>query len=298
LEPDVLVVRIEEWPGGDADLRRPIARLEIANRSGLAPVSDYEVTLRPAVGEPSRPAIVYGHVRDDGWLKLARAALRAVDPDGAFYTSPVTQVPADVLDLLATAVQSSEYGWFVVTDAEPAAGVRALSPSAIKDKGLDTLHLLPRETADKIGVEVPTRTATSRTFTANGPGGAAMQTLFDAVSDYVIHAITSDIDLAVASLGMLQKQTITVRSTIRAEYKGLTGGGIQFQGSAERADFQMAYGHAKKALTAATKVVGDVTLTFRFDPALDVDDPQFTQIHDVIKKLGMKSTTVTAEVAK
>jgi hypothetical protein len=100
LEPDVLVVRIEEWPGGDADLRRPIARLEIANRSGLAPVSDYEVTLRPAVGEPSRPAIVYGHVRDDGWLKLARAALRAVDPDGAFYTSPVTQVPADVLDLL------------------------------------------------------------------------------------------------------------------------------------------------------------------------------------------------------
>ncbi|MFG2136583.1 ATP-binding protein [Streptomyces sp. NPDC048650] len=218
----------------------------------------------------------------------------------------------DVLDLLATAVQSSEYGWFVVTDTEPAAGVRALSPSAIKDKGLDTLHVLPRDTADEIRVEVPTRTVTSKTFSASGPGGAAMQSLLDAVSDYTIRNIstltlkvsadaasgTSDLDLAVASLGMLQRQTITVRSTIRAEYKGLTGGGIQFQGAAERAEFQVAYGHAKKALTAATKVVGDVTLTFRFHPALDVDDPQFAQIHDVIKKLGIKSTTMTAEVTK
>jgi hypothetical protein len=107
LEPDVLVVRVEEWPGGNADLRRPIARLEIANRSGLAPVSDYEVTLRPAVGEPSRPAIVYGHVRDDGWLKLARAALRAVDPDGGFYTSPSAQVPPDVLEVLPLAPYTS-----------------------------------------------------------------------------------------------------------------------------------------------------------------------------------------------
>ena len=96
----MLVVRIEEWPGGDADLRRPIARLEIANRTGIAPVCDYEVVLRPTVGEPSRPAIVYGHVRAGGWLPLARAALRAVDPDGGFYSSPVTQVPTAVLDLL------------------------------------------------------------------------------------------------------------------------------------------------------------------------------------------------------
>ena len=74
-----------------------------------------------------------------------------------------------------------------------------------------------------------------------------------------------DIDLAVASLGMLQKQTISVRSTIRAEFKGLAGG-IQFQGTADRQDFQSAYNHAKKALGGATKVVGDLTLTFNFDP--------------------------------
>jgi hypothetical protein len=107
LELDVLVVRIEEWPGGDADQRRPIARIEIANRSGLAPVSDYEVVLRPTVGEASQPATVYGHVRDDGWLKLVRAALRAVDPDGGFYGSPVTQVPPAVLDLLPLAPYTS-----------------------------------------------------------------------------------------------------------------------------------------------------------------------------------------------
>jgi hypothetical protein len=47
--------------------------------------------------------IVRGHRRDDGWLPLARAAMRAVDPDGGFYSSPVTQVPADVLAVLPLA---------------------------------------------------------------------------------------------------------------------------------------------------------------------------------------------------
>ena len=74
-----------------------------------------------------------------------------------------------------------------------------------------------------------------------------MQSLIDQVSDYTIQTVSTmtlkvsadeasgmgDIDLAVASLGMLQKQAISVRSTIRAEFKGLAGG-IQFQGTAER----------------------------------------------------------------
>jgi hypothetical protein len=103
----MLVIRIEEWPGGDADHRRPIARIDVANRTGLAPVSDYEVVLRPTVGDASAPAMVYGHRRDDGWLPLARAALRAVDPHGGFYTSPSTQVPAGVLALLPLAPYTS-----------------------------------------------------------------------------------------------------------------------------------------------------------------------------------------------
>ena len=108
---------------------------------------------------------------------------------------------------------------------------------------------------------------------------------------------TSDIDLAVASLGMLQKQIITVRATIRAEFNGVNGG-IQFQGTADRQDFQSAYNHVKKAIAGASKVAGEVTLIFKFTPPLDVTDDQFNQIHTVVKNLGMKNTTMTAEVTK
>ena len=101
----------------------------------------------------------------------------------------------------------------------------------------------------------------------------------------------------VAALGMLQKQHITVRATIRAEFKGVNGG-VQFQGTADRQDFQSAYNHVKKAISGAVKVAGEVTLVFRFTPALDITDAQFGQIHTVIKNLGMKSTTMTAEVTK
>lgn len=217
----------------------------------------------------------------------------------------------DVLELLATAVQASDYKWFVVLDAEPAPGVRALSPSAIKDKGLDGLRILSRDAADVQEIEVPTRTPNSKTFNASGPGGAAMQSLLDQISDFTVPTVsamtlkvtadeasgTSDIDLAVASLGMLQKQHITVRATIRAEFKGVHGG-VQFQGTADRQDFQSAYNHVKKAVTGANKVAGEVTLIFRFSPAPDITDTQFAQIHTVIKNLGMKSTTMTAEVTK
>jgi len=101
----------------------------------------------------------------------------------------------------------------------------------------------------------------------------------------------------VAALGMLQKQHITVRATIRAEFKGVNGG-VQFQGTADRQDFQSAYNHVKKAIGGANKVAGEVTLVFRFAPALDITDAQFGQIHTVVKNLGMKSTTMTAEVTK
>lgn len=217
----------------------------------------------------------------------------------------------DVLELLATAVQASDYKWFVVLDAEPAPGVKALTPSLIKDRGLDTLRIITREQADSLGVEVSTRTLQSKTFTASGPGGAAMQTIVDQVSDFTIQTVstlairvaadeatgTNDIDLAIAALGMLQKQNITVKTSLRAEYKGLNGG-LAFQGTADRMDFQSAYNNAKKALGGATKVAGDLTLTFNFAPALGVNDPEFTQIHTVIKTLTIQSTNITAEVTK
>lgn len=218
---------------------------------------------------------------------------------------------SDVLDVLATAVQASDYKWFVVLDSEPAPGVRALTPSAIKDKGLDTLRIVSRQEVDGAGVEVPTRSVTSKTFTASGAGGAAFQMVIDQVSDFTIRTIsrlalkvtaddakgTGDIDLAIAALGMLPKQAITVKGTIRAEFKNLSGG-LQFSGTAERADFQSAYGHAKKALAGATTVFGDLTLDISFEPPVSVDGADIGQIHTVIKNLQIQQTTMTAEVTR
>lgn len=219
---------------------------------------------------------------------------------------------SDVLDVLATAVQASDYKWFVVLDTDPAIGVRALSPSTIKDKGLDTLHIITREEADKLGVEVPTRTVNNKTFTASGPGGAAIQHIIDQVSDFTIQTIsrlslkvtaddakgTGDIDLAVAALGMLPKQNITVKSTIRAEYRNLNGGGLMFTGTADRADFQTTYGHVKKALAGAEKIAGDLTLNISFEPTIDVNSAKINQISGVIKNLQIQQTTMTAEVTR
>ncbi|CKH16943.1 DUF499 domain-containing protein [Mycolicibacterium smegmatis] len=218
---------------------------------------------------------------------------------------------SDVLEVLATAVQAGDYKTLVVLDSEPEAGVRALPPSAIKDKGLDTLHILTREAADQAGVEVPTRTVNTKTFTAVGAGGAAIQTLIDQVSDFTVTTIrrltlkvtadgekgTSDLDLAVAALGMLPKYAITVKSTIRAEYKNVTGG-LQFQGSAERMDFQSAYGNIKKALGPAAKIAGDLTIDIAFDPAVGVSSPDIEHIHTVVKNLQLHHTQMTAEAAR
>lgn len=218
---------------------------------------------------------------------------------------------SDVLEVLATAVQSSDYKWFVVLDTDPVPGVRALSPSAIKDKGLDTLRIVSREEADKAGVEVPTRAINSKSFTANGPGGAALQSLIDQISDFTIRTIsrltikvnaddakgTGDIDLATAALGMLPKYDITVKTTLLAEYKALNGG-MQFHGSAARVDFQSAYNHVKKALSGSTKVVGDLTLDIAFNPTVDVESGDISQLHTVVKNLQIQQMTVIAEVTK
>lgn len=218
---------------------------------------------------------------------------------------------SDVLEVLATAVQSHDYKWFVVVDAEPAPGVRALSPSVIKDKGLDTLRVITRKEADKVGVEVPTRTVNSKTFTAKGTGGVALQSLIDQISDFSIQTISrlsikvtaddakgaDDVDLATAALGMLPKYDITVKATLLAEYKALNGG-IHFQGIAPRADFQSAYNHAKKALNGASKVVGDLTLDIAFNPPVEVESTDIIQLHTVVKNLQLQQTAMTAEVAK
>lgn len=217
----------------------------------------------------------------------------------------------DVLEVLANAAKASDYDWIVILDAEPASGVRALTPSQITERGLDSLHIVPREIADAAGVEIPSRVVTGKKFTAEGTGGFAMQSIVDQISDFTITTVSrlsarvsaddasgiQDLDLAVAMLGMLPKHAITVTSRIVAEYKDVTGG-LQFQATAERAEYQAAHTHLKKSLSGATKVAGTLTLDLRFDPATEVDGDDIAKLHDVIKKVQIKHVVMTAEVTK
>ncbi|WP_423463363.1 ATP-binding protein [Promicromonospora sp. MS192] len=217
----------------------------------------------------------------------------------------------DVLDALSGIARATEYDWIVVLDAEPAAGSRALTPSQITDRGLDSLHILPREAADAAGVEIPTRTMTGKTFTAEGMGGVAMQQIVDQIADFTIQTIsrltikvaaddasgTQDLDLAVAMLGMLPQHAITVTSQIVAEFKDVAGG-LSFRASAARADYQAAHTHLKKALTGAIKVAGTLTLELRFDPPITPADDTITKLQDVITKMQLKHVAMTGEVTK
>ena len=217
----------------------------------------------------------------------------------------------DVLELLATAVQAAEYKWIVVLDADPGQGIRALTPSQIRDKGLDSLRVITREHAEANGIEFPMRTVVGKTFTSSGPGGSAIQSIADQVSDFSIKTIshlgmkvsaddvkgTGDFDLLVVALGMLPKHAITVTADLVAEFSNVTGG-LTFRGIAARTDFQTAYGHVSKALKATSKVAGTLSVDLTFAPPITVESAAFSQVHKVIKELQIQHADLTAEVTK
>jgi len=218
---------------------------------------------------------------------------------------------SDVLDLLATAVQSSEYKWLVITDTEPAQGVRALTPSAIKARGLDGLFITAREYAEQKGVEIPVRQVTGKTFTATGPGGAAIQSITDQINDFTVQAVssvsvkvtaddvrgTSDVELLATALGMLPKHDIMVEADLRAEYSGLNGG-LKFQGSAARTDFQALFTNLSKTLKTAKAVGGALIVSVTFAPAVLLQSGEWTQFHKVIKDLQIQNADISADVTK
>ena len=71
-------VTVEIWPGGDSKRARRMAVIDIANLSGLAPVSDYSVEAVVNPGQPDEAAVksrVDGHVRADGWAALVQKVM-------------------------------------------------------------------------------------------------------------------------------------------------------------------------------------------------------------------------------
>lgn len=217
----------------------------------------------------------------------------------------------EVLELLSTAVQAHDYSWIVVTDTAPKSGVRALTPSVIKDKGMDTLFVMTREHAEANGVEIPTKIVSKKTFTANGAGGAAMQSIIDQVTDFTVNTISrltvkasaddvrgsGDLDLLAAALGMLPKAPMTVSLDVVAEFAGVSGG-LKFNGSASRTDFQAMYTNLAKTLKAAAALSGGITLDVTFVNPVLPGSQEFAPIAKIIKELQIQNADISAEVTK
>lgn len=215
-----------------------------------------------------------------------------------------------VLEALAAAVQQYEYKEVVVTDAQPAAGVRALTPSEITRKGLDTLVAISRDGADAAGLDIPGRIFTRTQFQSTGPSGAALAHLTDQITDsgktltrLTISTVADeviglgDVNLLNSALGMLQQFDITMSADLTAEFDGITGE-MEFQGSGSRADWQKLNTTLKPLLHAASSIAGDAKIAVEFNPPISTSDNQYTQFANVIKQLNITNTTMTAEVAK
>jgi len=217
----------------------------------------------------------------------------------------------DVLEVLSAALTQHGYEWIVVTDTPPGQGTKALTPSQVRDKGLDGLHLLTRQHGDSLGVEVPGRTVTRSKFSATGPSGVALTSIADKVADakrpIALLTIqtradeqvgTSDIDLLVSSIGMLQQYDITVSAELTAEFDGFNGGGLEFTGTADRKAYQTLNTSLSKVLQSATAVAGTIKIAFVFGEPIEHESAQFAQISTVMKTLNIKVTTIEAEVTK
>jgi hypothetical protein len=93
----MLVVRVEVWPGGDADRASEIARVGIANTTGTAEDANYDVValMNRDVDEQVVRSEVLAHRRSAGWLPLVRRVLtNLLLPDlrqEASYDDPIAK---------------------------------------------------------------------------------------------------------------------------------------------------------------------------------------------------------------
>lgn len=216
----------------------------------------------------------------------------------------------DVLEALSAALSQNGYDWLIVTETQPAEGVKALTPTQVKEKGLDGLHIFTRQHADTLSVVIPGRTVTRSKFSATGPSGAALAQIIDKVADAnrPISTLTiqtraddqvgtSDIDLLTSSLGMLQQFDIDVHAELTAEYDGLDGA-LEFSGTADRKAYQALSTHLSKLVQAASTVAGTVKITLTFTEPVSHDSAGVQQIVSVMKTLNIKDTSIEAEVTK
>lgn len=125
-------VKNENWVYYDAGTGKTFTASTMA---GFSPEMKPDAEVMTASEAQSRGLLIRKPTQTD-----LRAVITNDDLTGAEIRSRLEAqcggepTKTDVLELLATAVQASDYKWFVVLDAEPAPGVRALSPSAIRTR--------------------------------------------------------------------------------------------------------------------------------------------------------------------
>lgn len=86
----MLVIKVELWPGGDADRAQEIGRMGVANVSNLASTSDYVFASVTDRGDEA-VGIIRNHARNAGFWKLVARLAAAADKHG-------TAVPAKHAD--------------------------------------------------------------------------------------------------------------------------------------------------------------------------------------------------------
>lgn len=213
-----------------------------------------------------------------------------------------------VADLLAEAYRQSK---LVVADVTPAPGIKALGVKEIRERSLDTFHVLTRAEADKIGVEsAVARPAARRIDAKTGPAGVALTNFRDDLADknkplvemrLTVQADSGpglqDVDLLGMALAQMPKQQVAVAMDLAASFPGLDGS-IEVRLEGDKAKYQQANTKLAPLLKTADEVQGTLTLVIDFgEDGVAHDGPSFQHVDGVIRNLGPSELTVEGTVA-
>ncbi|WP_044888613.1 DUF499 domain-containing protein [Frankia torreyi] len=214
---------------------------------------------------------------------------------------------AQVADVLAEAFRQSK---LVVTSAIPASGVKALGVKEIRERSLDTFHVLTRSEADRLGVVIGDTRRVTRIDPKTGPAGVALTNFRDDLVDknrplamlrLTVQGDsgrgTGDLDLMTMALAQLPKHQITVAVDVTAELPGLDGW-VQVHLNGDKMDYQQVSAKLAPLLKAASEVDGSMVVSVDFGEAgVDVDDPALVQVDTVVRKLAPAEVTLDGTLA-
>jgi hypothetical protein len=212
-----------------------------------------------------------------------------------------------VAEVLVDAVRQ---GRIVVTSVPPASEVKALGIKDIRERSIDTFHILTRSEADKLGVVIAETRRVTRIEPKTGPAGVALTNFGDDLKDknrrlssirLTVRGDTSlglaDLDLMTMALAQLPKHQITVALEAAVTLPRLEGA-VEINLCGDRAEFQKANSKISPLLKAGSEVDAKLELSVDFGEAgISADDSALTQVDTVVRNLGPAELTVEGTLA-